>query len=238
MRRGDYKTLGIGFLGYLVILILTWNQYWTISAPVVMALMIFPSLLMFIYMMNSWRFESTALIDNTEDGHSSICPKYDIRWMPAQTIESGNKENRLLTPSLVFLAKGGIDSVINIPGGKEYGIVICRPEHTERVADGNAIVVHANLQRIRPEQLPPPARTVLETFRGYNRFTPIYFGLTSTLDNSATAENINFESMVKSAWAYIEWQKKILQEKKMTEREVKPKVVYFPQPSGWESERR
>ena len=234
MRRGDYKILGMAVLIFLICTALTWSQQWEISAPVFFALAIFPSMLMLIYMMNSWRFDSTALIDNTEEGHSSICPKYDVKFLPAQILEEevGNpggekvKRNTLLMPSLIFLSKGGIDSIINIPGGKEFGVDVCRPEHTEKVADGNAIIVHANLHRIKPEQLPPPAYETLKSMKNFNRFTPVYFGLTSRMDSSATADILNFESLTKSAWQFINELEKLIKTKKEVEREEKSLTVH------------
>jgi len=198
----------------LLVLVIGWIVlvYFTLEIVITFPTFFFlGGLLLFFYMWfdsmyNSWRLHSIAWIDSTPlpdnpfqptGGHSSICPQYDMKFLPAQYEKSSEK--KMTSPSLVVVAKGGITYLMNLAGGRSQGFVICRPEHIEQIGmPPVAYVCHANLFPVPFMCLPQHVQATIKGMH-YTPGDPLWLGLTSTIDMSATPTNLDFERLYRNA---------------------------------------
>lgn len=143
-------------------------------------------------MVEIWRAKSSHGMSNV--GHFSFCSKKDIHRIPWHNdyITIKDEQNRSIgTLTIMFL--GGIDYLANIKSGPEYPIWIF-PSYCEE-PEGDCIHVLANLQRCTYNQLSPYLKYALAPFkkRVNTKKTPIYYGITSHMNASATPQNLKIE---------------------------------------------
>lgn len=139
-----------------------------------------------------WRGKSSHVISNI--GHYSVCGKLDIHHVPFhdENLDVQDEQGNSLS-SLTLMFLGGIDYIANIRSGPDKPVFIF-PSIYEGVEE-SCYHVYATLKRWEWKQLSPYIRTVLSRYgrRITPGKTPIYYGITSHINASATPKNIKLE---------------------------------------------
>lgn len=182
------------FIAFLAVLISGFFIPYTIAIPIpwpfgffFIAFLLFGELITEI-----WRGKSSHVISNV--GHYSICGKLDIHHVPFHddNLEVTDEENNSLS-SLTLMFLGGIDYIANIRSRSDKPVFIF-PSIYEGVEE-SCYHVYVTLKRWKWKQLSPYIRTIL--LRHGRRInpekTPIYYGITSHINASATPKNIKLE---------------------------------------------
>jgi hypothetical protein len=190
--KKEYIMIGyIAAIAGVILLSFLFRDY-TIAVPVplpfggMFILLLFFSNLIY----EVWRGSSPQVISNI--GHHSINTTKDIKRVPWHT-DLMNKED-MVNKSLGdmhILFPGGVESWgLSVKSTSDYPVFIYPALYTER--EGESYRVTANLMRYEYNELPPYIRMVLQNYGGRVKpnSTPIYYGVTSHIDGSATPENL------------------------------------------------
>lgn len=180
----------IGAIGAVILLSWIFREY-TISIPfplpfgsAFVALLLFSNLLYELF-----RGASPQVITNV--GHYSINTTKDIKRVPwyTESMTEGERKNKTLGDMAIFFP-GGVESWgLSVKSTADYPVYIFPAIYTEK--EGSSYRITANLMRYEFNELPRYVRYVLMGYRGRIKdYTPIYYGITSHLDGSATPENL------------------------------------------------
>jgi len=125
-------------------------------------------------------------------GHMSLREK-DIIKIPYYDILKGDGDTVPLG-DMVVSCGGGFDFWgFTMPGGKEDPVLIHPSLYHEK--EENNWHSHANMTRYAYKELPGFIKRVLKLYPGrIDKNTPIYYGVTSHFDGSATRENLKIEA--------------------------------------------
>lgn len=138
-------------------------------------------------------------------GHSTIHPE-DI------SLAMSKKEHE--RTFIVFATGGFVYGGIEAKGSENF--VVCPPEHIE--STGPAFICHTKLRRVDIDQLPDYIQNELENLKHFNKAwvkakDNLWFGMTSKIDDTSTAENLTTESKFLDQTAVINYLKTLLKDK-------------------------
>ena len=222
----------IRFILYMVgILIGVLISFWVfgnyvIHIPVVLPwILIFFVFLMFADMgtMIMQGFSPQVITHIGDKGYWSINRK-DIFFIPWYKKTDGIKKQ---IGEWSIMCVGGIDYwSINPPSRSEYPVLIFPSNYMKKI--GLCYDIDVNFQPFKFSQLPPFMRRYLSNKWGrrIKDHTPIYFGVTSSQDGTATPENDALLDKISVTNEYVDKLEKIIedllkQEKKQDERKTK-----------------
>ena len=188
----------IRYIGYtvafIIVIILGIITPYNVSVPLPWPFgFAFIGLILFTELLTEiWRGKSSHVISNV--GHYSICGKLDIHHVPFHddNLEVTDEQNQSLS-SLTLMFLGGIDYIANIRSGPDKPVFIY-PSIYEG-GEESCYHVYATLKKWEWKQLSPYIRTILSRYGRRIRpgKTPIYYGITSHINASATPKNIKLE---------------------------------------------
>lgn len=177
--------ISIIFLSYLF-------RDYTIGIPVplpfgamFLALLLFSNLTYELF-----RGVSPQIISN--HGHYSINTTKDIKRVPWHTdlLNKEDMKNRSLGDMFIMFP-GGVESWgLSVKSTSDYPVFIFPAIYAEK--EGECYRITANLMKYDYSELPRYIRYVLQSYRTRVKpnSTPIYYGVTSHIDGSATPENL------------------------------------------------
>jgi len=147
-------------------------------------------------------------------GHSTIHPE-DI------SLAMSKKEHE--RTFIVFATGGFVFGGIEAKGTENF--IVCPPEHIE--STGPAFICHTKLRRVDIDQLPDYIQNELENLKHFSKGwvkakQNLWFGMTSKIDDTATAENLTTESKFLDQTAVINYLKTLLKDKQLDD-DVKKK---------------
>lgn len=224
---------------FVIILGIVFGQY-TINMPVIYPFgFAFLALLFIMELITEiWRGKSSHVISNV--GHYSICGKLDIHHVPFHDdhLEIKNDQNQSLGDMTVMFL-GGIDHIANVRSGPDKPVFIFPSIYEEN--EENCYHINATLKKWKWKQLSPYIKTVLSRYgRRINPDkTPIYYGITSHINGSATPQNIKIELKDKKKNELITSQETVIDKLfDMIDREDKRKIknIFYKGKGEYEEE--